>query len=71
MPAYKAARISGAVCQHTRQFTAGDDVEAGAQARKQVQDGEAGVGLHRVANKMWVFRQRLIVGTVGVFERGA
>ncbi len=36
---------------HAQQFTARDDVETGAFARQQVQDGQVGIGLHRVADQ--------------------
>ncbi len=38
--------------QHAFQFTAGDDVEARAQARQQVQHAQVGVGLDREADQV-------------------
>src|SRR5471032_55240 len=37
--------------QHAQQLAAGDDVETGALARHQVEDGQVGVGLHGVADQ--------------------
>jgi len=39
-------------CQHAGQLAAGDDVETGAHAREQVEDGQAGVGLDGEAHQM-------------------
>ena len=37
--------------KHAQQFAAGDDVEAGAPPRQQVEDGQVRVGLHGVAHQ--------------------
>jgi hypothetical protein len=37
--------------QDPRQFTAGNDVEAGAEIGEELEDGEVGVGLDRVADQ--------------------
>jgi hypothetical protein len=55
---------------HARKFAAGDDVEAAAQAREQIQDRQAGVGLDCVAHQMRRRGERVGVALPGGFERG-
>jgi hypothetical protein len=55
------ARVA-AGCDHAQQFAAGDDVEAGAFARQQVEDGEVRIGLHRVADEGVAAFTRVAVG---------
>ena len=57
--------------QHALQFTARDDVEAGAQARQQVQHAEVGVGLHGEAHQVRQTGQRIGVGAVLGLDVGA
>ena len=45
--------------QHALQFAAGDDVEAGAHAGEQIEDGQVGIGLDGVAD------QRAAAGRMG------
>ena len=57
--------------QHPRQLAAGDDVKAGAQTSQQVQDGDVGVGLDRVADQMGYVPRRLIEGVPVALQGGA
>ena len=57
--------------QHACQFAAGDDVEAGAEAREDVQDGNVGVGLDRVADLVRVVTESIDETLVVLFQRGA
>ena len=38
--------------QHALQFAAGDDIEAGAEARQQIQHRQVGIGLDRIADQV-------------------
>ncbi len=51
------------------QFTAGDDIESGAQARQQSQDREIGVGLHRVADGVLAAAKGLVKLPVALANR--
>ena len=54
-----------------RELAAGDDVEAAAEAREEVQDSEVGIGLERIADEMGDAPERLVEGAEAAFERRA
>jgi hypothetical protein len=54
--------------QYARQFAAGYDVEAGAEAGEKIQDGEAGIGLNGKADQVRMRGQRLFIGAIGMFK---
>ena len=56
--------------QNPRQFAAGNDVEARAEAREKIQNGEAGVGLHRVADQVLALGEGRVETLVGCGQRG-
>ena len=64
-------RRIGAGRDRARQLAAGDDVEAAAQAREQVQDRQVRVGLHRVADQVRHVGEGAIELAEGVLERCA
>jgi hypothetical protein len=57
--------------QHPRQLAAGDDVEAGTQARQHLQHRQVGVGLHRIADAVVQAVQRLVEGAIVAAQGGA
>jgi hypothetical protein len=57
--------------EHARELAAGNDVEARAQAREHVEDGEVGVRLHRVAHQVLRAREPLVELAVRRLDRGA
>ncbi|MNS67799.1 hypothetical protein D3C72_1010610 [compost metagenome] len=57
--------------QHPGQLPAGDDVKARAQARQQVEQGQVGVGLDRVADQMGNVARSLIEGVPVALKSGA
>ena len=65
-----ALRI-GADGQRAGQFAAADDVEPAAFAGKQVEDGQVGIGLHRVAHERRPAAEGVGVGTIRRDDRAA
>ena len=64
--------IGAAACgEHARELPARDDVEAGAQARECVEDGEVGVRLDRVAHEVLDAREALVELAKGRFDHRA
>ena len=57
--------------QGALELAAGNDVEARAQAREFLQDGQVGIGLHAVADQHRMLADGIAVGFPGSLERGA
>jgi hypothetical protein len=63
-PSESAAVCTPAGFQHAEQFATRNDVKAGAEFCKEVQNGEIRVRLHRVANEVVEWRERGIEAAV-------
>ena len=70
-PGVHDARGISARAQHARQLAFRDDVEACAEARQLVQDGEVAVRLHREADEMRASAERRVEGRERGLQRRA
>src|SRR5262249_2510345 len=56
--------------QHTGQLTSRHDIEAAAEAGKQIQHGEVGIGLDRIADEVRMRSERAVESGEGGAQRG-